>query len=347
MDKGGKEMKKWLMPIVLLIVLTLVACSNDTEEETKNEEEEKTDREKVTFVLDWQPNTNHTGLYVAQEKGYFEEEGLEVDIQLPGEADAHQLVASGKGDFGIGAQESITEARAEGMPIVSIAAIIQHNTSGLASPVSKGIESPKDYVGKTYGGWGSPMHQAVIETMMEEDGVEQPEVEEINIGMNDFFTAVERDIDYAWIFYAWTGIEAQLRDIDLNMQYIKDYDERLDFYTPVITTNEKLIAESPETVEKFMRALSKGYEFAIDEPEEAADLLLQAVPDLDEELVKKSQAWLSPKYRDDAARWGEQKLDVWKGYAEWMKEHDLLEGEFIPEEAFTNDFLPEEASTDE
>lgn len=78
-------------------------------------------------------------------------------------------------------------------------------------------------------------------------------------------------------------------------------------------------------VEKFTHAVSKGYEFAIENPEEAADILIDAVPDLDPELVKKSQKWLADKYQDDADRWGEQKLEVWEDYAEWMLEHDLLD----------------------
>lgn len=88
-------------------------------------------------MLDWTPNTNHTGLYVAKEKGYFKQEGLDVNIVKPGETGADQLVASGKAEFGVGYQEGITQARIQGVPIVSIAAIIQHNTSGFASPVEK------------------------------------------------------------------------------------------------------------------------------------------------------------------------------------------------------------------
>ena len=148
------------------------------------------------------------------------------------------------------------------------------------------------------------------------------------MGNSDFFTAVERDIDFAWIYYAWTGIEAELRGIDLNMQYLKDFSDKLDYYTPVITTNEKMISDNPDTVHAFVKAVAKGYEFAIENPDEAASILSKAVPDLDEELVKASQQWISSKYKDDAPRWGEQKLDIWKDYADWMTENNLLDGVF-------------------
>ncbi len=324
---------------VLFAATLLTACGTD-KEPTVSGSKDKEASEKVHFALDWTPNTNHTGLYVAQEKGYFKDAGLDVEIMLPGEAGADQLVASGKADFGIGAQEALTEARAAGIPIVSIAAIIQHNTSGFASLKEEGIESPKDFEGKNYGGWGAPVEQAVVESLMKKDNGDSSKVNYINMGSSDFFTAIQRDVDLAWVYYGWTGIEAEQRGMELNIQYLKDYSEKLDYYTPVITTNEKLIANDPEKVKAFMDAVSKGYQFAIDQPGEAAEILLQAVPDLDPELVKKSQEWLSPKYQDDASRFGEQQLKTWEAYAEWMNENNLLEGEFNAKDAFTNDFLP-------
>lgn len=330
-------MKRLLTVVSAAFLLT--ACGTDNASSTSSNKSEESSQ-KVNFALDWTPNTNHTGLYVAQEKGFFKDEGLDVEIMLPGEAGADQLVASGKADFGIGAQEALTEARAADIPIVSVAAIIQHNTSGFASLKEEGIESPKDFEGKNYGGWGAPVEQAVVESLMEKDNADSSKVEFINMGSSDFFTAVQRDIDLAWVFYGWTGIEAEQRGMELNMQYLNDYSDKLDYYTPIITTNEKLIDQDPETVQSFVAAVVKGYEFAVENPEESADILIAAVPDLDPELVKKSQEWLSPRYQDDAPRFGEQQLEKWENYADWMNENDLLEGDFIPEDAFTNEFLP-------
>ncbi|RNF41246.1 ABC transporter substrate-binding protein [Planococcus salinus] len=336
-------MKKWT--ILPAAVLLLAACSSEEGSSADNEGTQETEElEAVTMVLDWTPNTNHTGLYVAQANGYFEEQGLDVEIIMPGEAGADQLVASNQAEFGIGAQESLTEARVQGIPIVSIAAIIQHNTSGFASPAEKGITSPKDYEGKVYGGWGAPVEKAVLSSIMEQENADVEQVEILNIGNTDFFTAVERDVDFAWIYYGWTGVEAELRGEQLNMQYLTDYSDQLDYYTPVLTTNEEMIEQNPETVEAFTEAVAQGYQFAIDQPDQAADILSDAVPDLDPELVKASQQWLSPKYQDDAARWGEQSEETWAGYADWMYENGLLEEELEVNEAYTNEFLPEEGN---
>ncbi|OGX68518.1 MAG: ABC transporter substrate-binding protein [Paenibacillus sp. RIFOXYA1_FULL_44_5] len=296
---------------------------------------------KVTVVLDWTPNTNHTGLYVAQEKGYYKEEGLDVEIVQPGKSTAEQLVASGNAQFGVSTQEYVTRGRQEKLPIVSIAAIIQHNTSGFASPVSKNIKTPKDLEGKTYGGWGAPEEKAMIQFLMENDHGDVNKVKMLNIGETDFLTAIQRgQIDFSWIFYGWEGIEAKIHNIPLNMIFLSQYNKQLDEYTPLLITNENLIQTKPELVKAFMAATSKGYNDAIKNPEEAANLLLKAAPDLDAKLVLESQKWLSPHYQDDAARWGEQKDEVWQTFGNWMYDHKVIDQKFDPTGAFTNQFLP-------
>jgi ABC-type nitrate/sulfonate/bicarbonate transport system substrate-binding protein len=294
----------------------------------------------VKVVLDWTPNTNHTGLYVAKQLGYYEQEGLNVDIVQPGQSGADAMVASGEAQFGVSYQEGLTQARVQGVPLVSIAAVIQHNTSGFASPVAKNIKSPKDFEGKTYGGWGSPAENAMIESLMQLEHADASKVKIVNIGEADFFTAVKKDIDFAWIYYGWTGIEAELRGEPINMIYLTKYSDKLDYYTPLLVTSEKMIKENPDIVKRFMAATSKGYEYAIAKPDEAADILIKAAPDLDPKLVKASQKWLSPKYQDDAPRWGEQKQVVFENYAGWMYDHKLLDKKLDASKAFTNDFLP-------
>ncbi|WP_155985664.1 ABC transporter substrate-binding protein [Paenibacillus gorillae] len=327
---------------LLAVMMVLAGCGAAKNNEAGTEPNGNTGGElkKVTVVLDWTPNTNHTGLYVARDKGFFKNHGLDVTIIQPGQDGADKMIASGKAEFGVSYQESLTMARIAGLPIVSVAAVIQHNTSGFASPVAKGIDSPKKFEGKTYGGWGAPVEAAVIESIMQEEQADVSKVKILSIGDSDFFTAVKRDIDFAWIFYAWTGVEAELRGEKLNMVYLTDYSDKLDYYTPILTANEKMIAEQPELVKAFVAGASEGYQFAIDHPEDAAEVLIKAEPDLNAELVRASQKWLSPKYKDDAPRWGEQKLEVWNNYAKWMFDHKLLDKELEADKAFTNEFLP-------
>jgi ABC-type nitrate/sulfonate/bicarbonate transport system substrate-binding protein len=352
---GGKRtMKKvsmqGLMVAAVSLMLVLTACGNKTTtntgsstpvpsdvQTTKKPSQPLTD---VKIVLDWTPNTNHTGLYTALDQGYYKEAGLNVEIIQPNESGADTMVASGKVPFGIGGQDSITQARTQNVPIVSIAAIIQHNTSGFAAPVSKKIKGPKDFEGKTYGGFGSPFENSVLQAMMEDAKADFSKLKNVSIGDSDYFTAVKKEIDFAWIFYAWTGIEAELRKEPLDMLYLKDYSAKLDYYTPVLTTNETMIKDKPEIVKAFVAATSKGYKYAIDHPDLAAEILIKAVPDINKELVRASQKWLSPQYQADAPRWGEQKKTVWDNYASWLTEHKLLEKSLDSDKAFTNQFIP-------
>ncbi len=296
----------------------------------------------VVAMLDWFPNTNHTGLYVAQEKGWYREQGLEVEIIEPAEGSTLvQVVAAGQADFGISYQEEVSQARAEDVPIVSIAAIIQHNTSGFASPKDRNITRPKDFEGKRYGSWGSPIERAVLDVLMSCDGGDVDQVEFIDIGWADYFTVIQRDVDFAWIFYGWTGMEAELRGIPLDVVMLNDWSDCVpDYYTPVIITSEQTVAEEPDLVRSFLAATARGYEFAISNPAEAAEILLKYAPESNPDLVRRSQEWLSPRYQADAPRWGEQKLEIWQGYADWMADREVLPHHIDAEDAFTNEFLP-------
>lgn len=314
-----------------LLSFGLLGCANPAAKEKK----------EVTVVLDWTPNTNHTGLYVAKVKNYFQQAGLKVHIVQPGKSTAEQLVASGKADFGVSYQEGVTEARVAGVPIVSIAAVIQHNTSGFASLSSKGIQTPKDFEGKQYGGFGSPIEKAMLQSLMDGQHADVNKVKITNIGDTDFFTAMKQGIDFSWIYYGWQGIEAEQKGIKLNMIYLADASKDLDYYTPVLITSEVKIKQDPDTIKAFMQAVSKGYQFAIQHPDEAATMLVKENPTLDAKLVHQSQKWLSPRYQADATTWGVQKQEVWSGYATWMEQHQLLEGKFDPNKAFTNQFIPQ------
>lgn len=328
-------MKRLLL--IIAIFIFIVGCSSADQDEANV----KGDLKPVTFVLDWTPNTNHTGIYVAKSLGYFEEEGLDVDIIFPGEAGANQLIATGNADFGISYQEGLMLARQAELPLVSITAIMQHNTAGYASPVEKGITSPADLEDKTFGMNMSDLSRAIMSTAMEENGADFSTVKATNIGDSDFFVAIKRDIDFSLVFQGWTGIEAEIRGQELNMMYLKDLSDALDFYTPIIATNESLIENDPELVEKFIHAAVKGYEYAIEQPEEAAQILIDSVPNINEELVMRSQQWISTQYQDDASQFGIQDAARWQKVTDFMIEHELVSEDFDIHQAFTNDFLPE------
>lgn len=331
-------MKKWI--IVLALMLAIASLAGCAQEAAAPEE---APLEEITIILDWVPNTNHTGMYVALEKGYYEEAGLDVEIIQPTAGGSADLIAAGQGEFGISYQEQVTYARtAENpLPVKAIAALIQHNTSGFASPVDRGILSPKDFEGKRYGGWGSPMEVATLKGLMEVDGGDYSQLETVDIGAIDYFTAVEEHVDFTWIYYGWDGVNAELMDYPIDFILLQDVDSDLDFYTPVIVASEETLAEQPEMVKAFLAATAQGYLDAIEDPDAAAELLVAAVPEIDAELAKASQRYLADQYIADADRWGEMKESFWTNYSGWMYENGLLSQPLEVKEAFTNDYLPE------
>lgn len=333
-------MKKIVVIAMLMgAALLTAACAGQPEPEA----EAKVEVKDVTMMLDWTPNTNHTGFYVAQAKGWYDEAGLNVSIIEPGESFVESAVSTQAAQFGISYQEGATFSMVEGVDIVSVAAVIQHNTSGFASRSSAGISSAADFDGKRYGSFGSPIEQPIINLLMECEGVSADGVEFIDTGFADFLAITEADeVDFAWIFYAWTGISAEQQGVDLDVVMLKDHLDCVpDYYTPILVTSNALIGDDPEMVEAFVQATARGYEFAIENPSEAADILLEAVPELDAELVRESQDWLANEYQADAAKWGMQQEAVWQNFADFLIEANVLEGEFDASAAYTNRFLGE------
>lgn len=330
-------MKK-LLSLLIVSILIMSGCGTGSTSPTPSETKPLT---TVTLMLDWTPNTNHTGLFVAQDKGYFSKEGLDVKFVQPSSSGSvEQLVATGKSDFGVSQQEQVTTARANDVPILSLATILQHNTSGFASPTSKNILKSKDFEGKTYGGWGLPSEDAILKALMQKENADFSKLKMVNIGEADQLTSLTKDIDLTWIFYGWTGKESELRKQPLNMIWLKDVDPALDFYTPVIITSEKMTQSQPELIRHFMKAVSEGYQYAIKNPIESAEILIKNAPEANPDLIRSSQTWLSPQYQADASQWGIQKTVVWERYAKWLVERDLLPKMIDPAKAYTNDFLP-------
>lgn len=337
-------MKK-LLSLVLTLTLSaslLAGCAPKPAAPAAPEAPTPAPLQKVTVLLDWTPNTNHTGLYVAKDLKYYEAEGLEVEIIQPSEGGAADLVAADQAQFGVSYQEQVTFARTAEtpLPIKAIAAVIQHNTSGFASFKDKNITRPKDFENRTYGGWGSPMEEATLKALMAADNADYSKIKTADIGALDFFASQSAGIDFSWIFYGWDGIAAELKNTPINFIKMTDYDKALDYYTPVLITSDKLIQEDPELVKKFLRATRKGYETCIAEPEKAAGILSANAPELDKDLVLASQKYLAKEYAAGET-WGVMKESVWQDYAKWLEDRKLIPVPLKTAEAYTNDYLPQ------
>ena len=338
-------MKRCLtMLLTLTLVLSLAACGANQTSQTAVVSGD--DTKNITFVLDWTPNTNHTGLYVALANGYFAEAGLNVEVVQPPEGGAEVLVGSGKAQFGVSFQDYIAPGLVgdEPLPITAVAAIIQHNTSGIVSRKGEGMDRPAGLAGHKYATWDLPVEKATIAQVMAADGGDFAQVELIPSTVTDEVSALKSNsVDAIWIFYAWAGIACEVAGLETDYFAFADIDPVFDFYSPLVIANEDYLAEEPETAKAFLAALAKGYEYAIENPKEAADILMAAAPELQSnaELVYASQEYLAEQYTADAARWGEMDPARWSAFYSWLNENDLLDGEIDPMAGFTNDYLPE------
>jgi len=253
-------------------------------------------------------------------------------------------VASGKAQLGVSFQDSMAPGVAGGnkLPNTAVAALIQHNTSGVISRKGEGMDAPKGMEGKKYATWDLPVEKAMIKEVVENDGGDFEKVELIPSYEADEVSALEsKFVDAIWIFYGWAGVKMELAGLETDYFAFKDINPVFDYYTPVIIANNTFLEQEPETAKAFLRATKKGYEFAIENPEEAAEMLCQAAPELDKDLAAASQEYLKDEYKSDVERWGYIEPKRWNGFYQWLNENGLSETE-IPEDAgFSNDYLPE------
>lgn len=301
-------------------------------------------RTSVTLMLDWTANTNHTGFFVAQSLGYYDEAKLDVEILEPTDLLPEAALEAGIIDFGVSFQEIATLRMTEGLDLVSLAAIVQHNTSGFTTLAEKHLVSrPADLASLIYGGFSFPdLENAMLRTLLECDGATWDENNYLDIGFADAIELMQRDrVDFAWIFYGWQGINAEVNGTALNTLMLKDYQDCIpNYYTPILITTPDMTIGQPDVVRAFVQATARGYAEAILQPDEAATILLEAVPELDEELVRTSANWLANEYQADAPRWGEQEADVWQGLADFLYENGIIAEPFDTSSVFTNEFLP-------
>ena len=339
-------MKKILRILLFyLLVILAVACGKKDSQGNGGNGEKKSNEspsKKISIVLDWTPNTNHTGLFVAKELGYFKEEGLEnVEIVQPPEGSTTALIGAGGAQFGISFQDTLAKSFSSDspVPVTAVAAIISHNTSGIISVKDKGIDSPKKLEGHKYATWDDEIEKAILKKIITDDGGDFKKVKMIPNTVTDVVTALKTDIDAVWVYYAWDGIATELAGLQTNFLNFADYGKELDYYSPVIIANNDYLKKNPEEAKKVLKAIKKGYEYSIKNPKEAAKILVKNAPELKLELVTASQEWLASKYTSYATEWGVIDQKRWDLFYEWLFKNGLIKKEIPKGYGFSNDYL--------
>ncbi len=325
------------------VILLLAGCSG---RQSPQEEDGRT--REITVCLDWTPNTNHTGMYVALSRGYYEDEGLTVTIVQPPEDGATALVAAGQAEFGVTVQDSLASAFAREQPlgVTAVAALLQHNTSGIISRQGEGMDTPKGLENHVYSTWNSPIELAMMRAVVTEDGGDFDKVLLNSAAVTDEAGALRaKQTDAIWIYYGWGGISAGLSGLAFDYFYFKDIDPVFDYYTPVLIANNTFLEEQPETARAFLAATEKGYLYAVEHPEEAAKILIEGDETGSlrgsEELVTESQKYMAQQYLADAERWGTIDPSRWDAFYAWLTDNQLVEKPLPAGTGFSNDYLPQ------
>ncbi len=308
--------------------LVLAGCGGSADSSAASATSESAaEKTKLTFCLDYTPNTNHTGVYVAKNQGYFDEEGLDVEIVQPADGTAEGALGTGQAQFGISYQDYIAAAYDSGNTgFEAVAAVIQHNTSGIMSRAEDNITRAKEMEGHVYTTWDMSVEQATIKQVMESDGGDYSKLSMVPYTVDDDVAGLKANMyDCVWVYEGWAVQNAKIQDYAVNFFSFKDMDSVFDFYTPVIAANTEYAEANPEVAKAFMRAVKKGYEFAVNKPEEAAKILCDEVPELSPELIDASATYLASQYTADADSWGVIDDERWGAYFTWLNDNSLVE----------------------
>ena len=296
----------------------------------------------LTLVLDYTPNTNHTGIYVALDQGYYTDEGISLDVQQPPEDGADALVGSGMAQLGIGYQDVMANYLGSDspLPVTAIAAVIQHNTSGIMSRAADGITRPAAMENHTYATWGQDVEQAIVRDVVTTDGGDYSKVDVIPCNTTDEVASLRaNEFDTVWVYEAWACQNAKVQGFDYGYFSFADINAVFDYYTPVVIANNGFLRSNPDAAKAFLRATKRGYEYAQAHPAEAAKILVKQVPELDSDLVAASQQFLADKYTADASSWGVIDKARWDAFYSWMGAQGLVAKAIDAGVGFSMDYL--------
>lgn len=326
--------------MVSLLLLIVSACGKNNEKESDNTTGATAKLQKVSLMLDWYPNAVHSFLFVAEEKGYFKEQGLDVDIQMPADTnDPLKLVAANQIDIAMSYQPQVLVARSEDIPVQSIGAIVRHPLNQLMVPADGSIKSPKDLAGKTIGYPSLPLDEAIIQTMVKADGGEAGKIKMVDIGW-DLIPAMATKKTDALIGGYINHEKLLLEKEGHPMRALNPADYGVpDYYELVMVASEKGLKEKPEVYKKFMTAITKGQKYVQDHPEEGLSILMKhedKTSPLEKDVETKSLEILLPLMDAKEKPFGYQDPETWKKTAQWLKDKKVIKETVTAEDAFIN-----------
>lgn len=349
-----KKNRTWL-PVLLAAVLLAAGCSGageaggagDTSEtvgqtEGEGQAENSQAFQELDVVLDWYPNAVHSFLYIAQEKGYFAEEGLQVNILYPTNGnDAVALTAAGQADIGFYYQEDTIITRTnENVPVKSIGTVVQGPISVFAALADTGIDGPEDFAGKTIGYSSTQFGEKAIETVLREAGISLDQVEIIDVGFDLTSAMTTGNVDATYGCFVNHEIPA-LEEAGFEVNYFSPTEYGVpDYYSLILVAGESNLAEKGDAYAGFLRACQKGFADMKADPEAALQVLMdnQSVDNfpLSEYVETQSFQVLLPLMEKEDSPFLTQDAAVWQTNIDWLQEAGITESALTPEDFIVN-----------
>ena len=319
-------MPKRILALVAILALVLTACGGG---------EAEPGREKLTVALDWFINPDHAGIVAAQAEGFFDDEGLEVTLEVPADpTNPPKFAATGRVDLAISYQPDILLARAEGLPIVGIAAIVPVPLNSIQVLKTSGIGHPRDLAGKTIGSPGIPANSVYLQTILRQVGVDPSSVKEVDVGFELLPALVGGKVD-AIIGAYWNieAVNAELLGHPVDIFHLEDfgvptYDEL------VFITSESNAKKKADVFRRFIRAVAKGHQFVVDFPDETVDLLLEAAPELQRDATERQVKLLVPLWQS-METFGQMDEGKWQRFADFLFDNKLVKEKLDASDAIT------------
>ena len=314
--------------------LSLTACDISIGEQ----EEEMTD---VKLALDWYPNANHLGFFIAKQKGYFADENLNVTMYTPSDpSTVLQTVGAGQDDFGMSYQPDVLLARNEGVPVVSILGVVQHPLNSLMTLETSGITRPSELAGKKVGYPGIPTNEPLLETMLKHDGLSGlDDIELVNIGWNISESLISEKVDGVVGAY-WTHESINMENIGypVNVMRMEEWGVP-DYYELVLVTSESYLAENEDVARRLIRAIKRGFEEAIADPQAGVDVLVsENEGEIDESIDRPGADLLVPMWQlPNGGGFGTQEPARWNSFVQWMKDNDMISDSLSADDSYRAD----------
>lgn len=341
-------MKKLLAILMCgMVLMSFTACGEKTTEKetgtagTKAAEEDNgaaSELKEVNIVLDWYPNAVHAFIYDAIEKGYYEEEGIKVNVQFPSNTnDAMSLTAAGRAEVGIYYLPDVIMARAnQNVPIRCIGALTQSDLNIILSLKEKNIQGPQDLVGKTIGYSGTELSEAMVREMMETAGVSADSVTMVDVGFDLMSSMTTGQVD-ATIGCMVNHEVPQMEKEGFEVNYFYPHEYGVPgSYELIFVASDDMINNNADVLAAFMRASAKGFEDMKADPEAVLDILLKNQNEenfpLDKAVEMRSMEVLLPVLASAEGTFGAQEASVWQANIDWLREKGLLKNEITPEE---------------